>query len=274
MKRVLTAAVVLPLALAAIFFLPPLGFFVFVLLVVELAVLEYVAITGSLGSPKAMASLPVLVPLAVLFLLPEIWDGDPMLPPEYLLGWILLASGGMAAIALFSRAPVKESVVALGFLAFGLPYFVLPVASLHRLRSLDPWVVLLVAAIVWLGDTAAYYVGCHWGRRKLAPVVSPHKTWEGAVAGFVAAVAATAVWSLWRLGEVDSRLLALGAVTSIAAQVGDLVESLVKRSAGVKDSGGLLPGHGGMLDRLDSLLFAAPVLAVGLYILGWSFPQR
>jgi phosphatidate cytidylyltransferase len=273
MKRVLTAAVVLPLAIAAIFLLPSLGFFVLVLLVVELAVLEYVAITGSLSSPRAMASLPVLVPLAVLFLLPEIWYGDRMLPAEYLLGWILLASAGMAAIALFSRAPIKESVGALGFLAFGLPYFALPVASLHRLRSIDPWVVLLVAAIVWAGDTAAYYVGCRWGRRRLTPVVSPHKTWEGAAAGFVAAVAATAAWSLWRLGEVNSELLALGAVTSVAAQVGDLVESLVKRSAGVKDSGALLPGHGGMLDRLDSLLFAAPVLTVGLYILGLSIPQ-
>ena len=104
----------------------------------------------------------------------------------------------------------------------------------------------------------------------MAPVVSPNKSWEGAGASLTAAVGAAVVWSLLRLGQVDSGLLLVAVVTSLAAQIGDLVESTFKRRLGVKDSSHLLPGHGGMLDRLDSLLFAFPVLLLGLMILGWS----
>jgi len=97
-------------------------------------------------------------------------------------------------------------------------------------------------------------------------VVSPKKSWEGAIAGFVVSMLSVAVWSWWRLERLDPALLAIGVVTTVASQIGDLVESMLKRGAGVKDSGDLLPGHGGLWDRLDALLFAAPVLAVLLWL--------
>ena len=147
----------------------------------------------------------------------------------------------------------------MGAVSFGALYFGLPVAAMAELQSRSPWLFFLLLAIVWLGDGAAYYVGTSWGRRRLAPRVSPNKSWEGAAAAALVAVLSAAAWSVWRAGALDWTLIALALITSIAAQVGDLVESLIKRGAGVKDSGTLLPGHGGFLDRFDALAFAAPV---------------
>ena len=110
-------------------------------------------------------------------------------------------------------------------------------------------------------------MGSRLGRHKMAPRVSPNKSWEGAAAGFATGVVATLAWSAWRLGEVRPGLLAVGAATAVAAQLGDLFESLLKRAVNTKDSGALLPGHGGMLDRIDALLFASPVLLAGLWLI-------
>ena len=106
----------------------------------------------------------------------------------------------------------------------------------------------------------------------MAPVVSPKKSWEGAAASFVVAVVAAAVWDFYRRGALEPGLLAAAAVTAVAAQIGDLVESMIKRSSGVKDSGNVLPGHGGMLDRIDAMLFAAPVLLFSLWAFGIDSP--
>ena len=111
-------------------------------------------------------------------------------------------------------------------------------------------------------------MGSRFGRHKMAPVISPKKSWEGAAAGFAIALIAAAVWSVARHGALRPGILALAALTAVAAQIGDLVESMIKRGAGVKDSGRVLPGHGGVLDRMDALLFAAPVLLLGVWLLG------
>jgi phosphatidate cytidylyltransferase len=120
---------------------------------------------------------------------------------------------------------------------------------------------LLVLAITWLQDTSAYFVGRAFGRHKMAPVLSPKKSWEGAAGGFVAS-ALTAVLATAILGLPISYLSAtmIGAIAGVAGPLGDLVESLIKRQVGIKDSGQLIPGHGGILDRIDSLLFTAPVI--------------
>jgi phosphatidate cytidylyltransferase len=119
--------------------------------------------------------------------------------------------------------------------------------------------MLVLFAVVWAGDSAAYFGGRTFGRHLLAPRVSPKKTVEGAIAGLLGSVIGGTLIGLWRLGGPWSALLAITALTAIAGQIGDLAESALKRSAGVKDSSSILPGHGGILDRLDSLLFAAPV---------------
>ena len=149
---------------------------------------------------------------------------------------------------------------AAGGLSFGTLYFALPAVAIARLHEIDPWLPVLAFGVVWIGDSAAYYVGSRWGRHKMAPVVSPNKSWEGAAASLLAAAAAAALWSWIVRREVAPGVVALGALANVAGQLGDLVESLFKRGSGFKDSGQLLPGHGGMLDRIDGLLFAAPVL--------------
>ncbi len=136
-------------------------------------------------------------------------------------------------------------------------------AFVPLVRRLDQgvgWIFVLMAA-TWLGDTGAFFAGRSFGRHKLAPVLSPKKTWEGAVGGFVAAMGGAVLFG-WITGlDVPWPMLALlGGVVDVFGVLGDLAESMLKRAFGVKDSGGILPGHGGILDRVDSLLFAAPVL--------------
>ena len=174
----------------------------------------------------------------------------------------------VALIVLLSATEVRDGLVAVGILAFATPYFALPPVGLYRLQAADPWLVVALLAMVWLGDTAAYYVGRSLGRRRLAPATSPNKTWEGAAASLLAGIAAAAVWSLARLGEVPAGWLLVAAATCVAAQLGDLVESLVKRGAGVKDSSNVLPGHGGFYDRLDAMMLSTPVFLIGVWILG------
>lgn len=268
MQRLLTAAIGTPLVLAAVFGLPGWWFFLFMALVIDWAAFEYLAIVRPRAPNSPLWVLLLLAPVTAYALSYTLLGRTALLDLRlHLLGGAALLSVGLGALLLGARIPLAETIPALGILGFGIPYFALPIASSHLLKEMDPWLVFLLLAIVWLGDTAAYYVGSRFGRRKLAPVVSPKKTWEGAAACLVTALVATALWSAWRLGRMDWGLLAVAAVTSVAAQVGDLVESMIKRGAGVKDSGHVLPGHGGVLDRLDALLFAAPVLLIGLWAL-------
>jgi phosphatidate cytidylyltransferase len=130
-------------------------------------------------------------------------------------------------------------------------------APLDRLTPEQGWILLLVLA-VWAYDTGAYFVGRRFGRRRFLSHISPSKTYAGLVGGIVAATAVTALM-LGGLGQAPIASLVLGPLISLAAQAGDLAESMLKRAAGVKDSGSLIPGHGGILDRIDSFLFAAPV---------------
>lgn len=269
MQRLLTAAVLTPLALLALFKLPGPWWFAVVAVLVDVAVFEYIQIVRGRAPHAPLKILLVTVPLTALAVSASLFEGGALLDPRlHLFTGGLLLSVGLAGFVLLSRVPLAETLDALGILGFGVLYFALPIASMHYLQQSDPWLVFLLMAIVFLGDTAAYYVGSAIGRHRMAPVISPKKSWEGAVAGFVTSVAAAAVWSGWKLGRVDPELLAVAAVTALAAQVGDLVESMIKRGSGVKDSGHILPGHGGILDRLDAMLFAAPVLLLGLWVLG------
>ncbi len=275
MKRLLTAAIGTPLVLAAVFLLKGWWFFALMAAVIEVAVWESIEILRPQAPRAPLRVLLLLVPAAAFALsyaasMPVGAGGLRLL----LFGGALLLGVILGTLVLFSRTPLPEALPALGALAFGIPYFAVAIAALDLLQLLDPWFVVLLLAIVWLGDSAAYYVGSRIGRHKMAPVISPKKSWEGAAASFVVALAAAAVWDVCRRGRLEPGLLIAAALTAVAEQVGDLVESLLKRSSGVKDSGNILPGHGGAFDRVDALLFAAPVLLFSLWVLGERFPPR
>jgi phosphatidate cytidylyltransferase len=132
---------------------------------------------------------------------------------------------------------------------------------LHQTSPVGDELVLFVVGVTWAGETAAYLVGSTLGRRKLAPLISPRKTVEGAVAQVVSSIVTAAVLGAWLLPACGAGVaLGAGALLGVVGQLGDLAESAIKRSAGTKDTGGLIPGHGGVLDRIDSLLFNLPAL--------------
>lgn len=216
----------------------------------------------SLVMPLMLGVVAVTVPLSGayggLWRQPEDWP---------LVLSLLLVAPAMAVVALGMRTPIEELFLAAAALAFGVSYLSGAGISIFVLRQEDPWLLFLVMAIVFLGDSAAFLVGRSFGRHKLAPQTSPNKTWEGAIAGLSMSLLSCCVWSLWRLGRLDPWLLGLAVLTAVAAQLGDLIESALKRGAGVKDSGQLFPGHGGALDRFDALFLATPVFTLGTWLL-------
>ncbi|MFH1177316.1 MAG: phosphatidate cytidylyltransferase [Acidobacteriota bacterium] len=261
--REATAFTILPVLLAAIVWLPPWVFLVTVWAIAVLAAWELLAILRRLGHPVPL--LPSLVGAGVA--LPVLWYGG--------LSWAgaILACQVLAAPILYlvGRFPLAGASAGITGATFISAYFTVAAGGMGLLRTsfageLGWKVVLIYCVTVWAGDSGAYYVGSRFGRHRLAPRVSPKKSWEGVLGG--TAVTFLAVWICRlvffpELSVVTGWLLA--ALLSVVAPVGDLAESLFKRDAGVKDSSDLIPGHGGFLDRTDSLFFGAPfVLALFL----------
>ncbi|HSG08892.1 MAG TPA: CDP-archaeol synthase [Longimicrobiales bacterium] len=206
--------------------------------------------------------------------------------------WGLGLVGGLAVgslkLALVMRGPKRSPLGAVAVTLFGAVYAGFSVAFIPLLHAMptrldwgelspSPWMGLMVVAFplaaTWIGDSAAYLAGSAWGKKKLFPSVSPGKSWVGAWAGTAGAGVAGALWFLAVRGDLPGLPLggpavaaALGAILGVAAIMGDLVESLLKREAGMKDSGRLFPGHGGVLDRLDALVFTLPTAYILLWI--------
>ena len=169
---------------------------------------------------------------------------------------------GVAVLTLWTKRPLVEALPAAGISSSGLLLVAFPLSFAVRLHGLGregPILLLFALVITWAGDTVAYFVGRAIGKHPLAPHLSPKKTWEGTAASFVGSLLVGAAFSRW-LSVPVPHLLAMAGAGNVAGQVGDLLESAYKRSAGVKDSGGLLPGHGGVLDRIDALILAIPVV--------------
>lgn len=169
---------------------------------------------------------------------------------------------GIAAITLFTKRPMVEALPAAGISASGLMLVAFPLSyavRLHGFGTKGPGMLLFAMVIIWVGDTAAYFVGRSIGKYKLAPHLSPKKTWEGTAASFVGSLLVAVVFARFTAVPLQ-HLLGMAAVGNVAGQVGDLLESAYKRSAGIKDSGSILPGHGGVLDRIDALILAIPVV--------------
>jgi phosphatidate cytidylyltransferase len=180
---------------------------------------------------------------------------------------------GVAALTLWTKRPVVEALPAAGISASGLLLVAFPLTfaiRLHGRGSEGPKFLLFALVITWAGDTAAYFAGRALGKRPLAPVLSPKKTWEGTIASLLGVLLVAVVFSRWMFVPV-AHLLAMAVVGNVAGQAGDLLESAYKRSAGVKDSGALLPGHGGVLDRIDALILAIPVV---WYYWIWIYPPN
>ncbi len=257
-QRLLVALVGIPLLLVVLFAAPPLVFGLVVAAAAVLVQAEFYRLqAGRLSGPEQRLGLG----LGALVGAAAAAAGEPA-------ALLAAAVASLLAVCLFALVRPGEAPTAAGragLLVFGLAYGPVLLAHLTLLRGLPAgegasWVSLVLAA-VWGGDTAAFYVGRAFGQRKLYPAVSPKKTWEGAAGGLVGTLAAMAVVRAWLLpGLPAGHLLGLGLLAALLGQLGDLCESLLKRGAGVKDSGALLPGHGGVLDRLDSLLFVAPLV--------------
>jgi phosphatidate cytidylyltransferase len=153
---------------------------------------------------------------------------------------------------------LQDTAIAL----FGMLYVGMTLSTLVATRTLagGEFLILFVLLVTWAGDTGAYYAGTMWGRHLLAPAISPKKTYEGLIGGIVLAIGVALLTRAWMLPQFSLlNAIVLGLLLTATGLLGDLCESAIKRTVGVKDSGGMLPGHGGMLDRIDSLLFTAPI---------------
>jgi phosphatidate cytidylyltransferase len=257
MSRVVTALVLLPPLLAVILFAPSWSF----LLVAELAGLLGVRELYGLAKRNGYRAFRSIGYAATLFLVASFYPGAPSVA-AIVVAFVLLV--GVAAVA--RGNPTRETLGDVATTILAPLYGGLLIGTLVGVRLAEPaaigrhWVLFLLAVIM-MGDAGAYYLGRAFGRRKLAPSVSPNKTVEGLLGGTLAAVAAALLASRLFLPEVHPlRAGILGLILSLLGVAGDLFESLLKRSAGVKNTSELIPGHGGVLDRLDSLYFSAPVL--------------
>ncbi len=267
-RRILTALIALPVALSEVFFAKGALSFAVFLAVFWMAAAELLPMARHITPSAPLKSLLVWIPATSIlgFLLLE--SGLQAIPAWWLATAISLIVALAGCTALLTHTDVRDGLATMGILAFATPLFAVPPVLISWLQAYDPWLLFALLAIVWLGDTAAWSIGKAIGRHKLAPGVSPKKTWEGSTAGLVAGVLSMVVWSQWRLGEIVPELLIVAALTSVAAQLSDLMESVIKRGAGIKDSSNLLPGHGGFFDRLDAMLLATPVYVVGLHSVG------
>ncbi|MGH7256415.1 MAG: phosphatidate cytidylyltransferase [Nitrospirales bacterium] len=253
-RRVYAALVFIPLFYLLVRHLPPLAFFALVAGAALLAQYEFYRLhfreTWSpwiLGVGLA-AGLGLLVSLQ--------W---PALVSERVVLLGILAAALASPLA--SRVSLERSLLDASVLVFGVLYVALTLGHLVLARALEQgeFLIFFLFLVTWAGDTGAYYAGVAFGRHRLAPVVSPNKTIEGLIGGLGLAVVIALVAQIWFLPSWTlAECAGLGIGLTLIGVVGDLSESALKRSAGVKDSGVIIPGHGGVLDRLDSLLFTAP----------------
>ena len=251
MKRVLTAALLIPLVVYVVLWGPLAALYGVIAAVSLICYREYCGIAaaygfGELGPVGYGAGLLLLVA-----------GGDTLLVTVSLAALALALSMRTGELP---RALPRAALIVAGVLyIFGAFRCAIPI------REASPHWLMYALLVSWIGDTGAYYAGRCWGRHKLAPRISPGKSWEGAGASVAVAVAAGAAYLGYFLPAVSWWEAALlSAVMNAAGQVGDLAESAMKRGAGIKDSGNILPGHGGFLDRVDSTLFTLP--AVYLYL--------
>ena len=288
-QRVATAAVLIPLVLLLVLKAPLYVLAIVAGAVALLAIIEFLKLVTHYAVQPLGRETYGFVAAFFVFVIVASTNRTPLVETAAMLYGITLAAALAPFVFLTVAMRMKRSNLAAGYPAaaasvFAFVYIAIPMALLVAIRQQPAgaiWTIYTLLA-VWAGDVFAYFVGKSLGRHRMSPEISPKKTWEGAVASILASVIVGTLWiqhapgissALLRVGLIDRRdgmfgleqpqlwpIILLSAVVNIAAQLGDLVESLIKRGAGVKDSGTILPGHGGMLDRIDAMLFAVPVV--------------
>ncbi|MBZ5654167.1 MAG: phosphatidate cytidylyltransferase [Acidobacteriia bacterium] len=286
-KRIATAVVLIPIVLFLVLKAPLYVLALVAGAVALLAVAEFLKLITHYGVQPIGWPTYAYVALFFVFIIVASTNRTLLVESTTVVYGIALATA--LAPFLFLTIAMRRTDLAAGYPAaaasmFAFAYVAIPMALLVEIRQQAAgaiWVIYTLLA-VWAGDIFAYFVGKAVGRHRMSPEISPKKTWEGAVASILASVLIGTLWfehapgisaALLRMGLIGRRdglfgleqpqlwpIIVLSAIVNIAAQLGDLVESLIKRGAGVKDSGSILPGHGGMLDRIDAMLFAVPVV--------------
>lgn len=252
MLRIVSSLVLLPLLLAVLFLLPWWATLALALAAVAACVWEYAALSAALGAPvpRALAVAGALAACAAFAV-----DEPPL---AIVLSAIVVAVAGLAVAG---GNPTRDMLAAVASAAFAALWIGIPLGTLVWVRQFaDAQALLPLIFTIVVSDSAQYYAGRAFGRHALSPLISPNKTVEGAMGGMALAVPAM-VWSgsYFLPGVGWAWLALLGAAIAVLGMTGDLFESAIKRAARVKDSSALIPGHGGLLDRLDAWLFAAPV---------------
>lgn len=266
-QRIITAAVLIPIVIAVIFLLDARWFSLLFAVFVAIGAWEWAALCKlSEVMRYAYGALTVLL-LVILYWLDNsvIYNSTIMFGAIY---WLI-------AIFLIFLYQNQKNILPKSsplLLLIGLLLLIPMWTSLMVLKSSvnGASLLLFLMLLIWSADTAAYFAGKKWGKRRLASRVSPGKTWEGTIAGVVAGIVLTFCYVIVSNGKLSNELafIVLAVVTVIASVFGDLMESMVKREANIKDSGSILPGHGGVMDRVDSLTAASPVFVMGLISLG------
>ncbi len=276
-KRVTTAAVLIPFAVGLALWSSTAVLALALALVVMIALFEYFSLGDAIGH-RAYRYWTVTCAWILIY---AQWSAA--IAPDYGLprgltihrepyslfeifptvqGVLFLFVLGVAVLTLWTKRPLVEALPAAGISASGLILIAFPLSyalRLHGLRVQGRPLLLFALVITWVGDTAAYFVGRAIGKHALAPHLSPKKTWEGTVASFLGSLIVAVIFARFMTVPLP-HLLGMAALGNVAGQVGDLLESAYKRSSGIKDSGSLLPGHGGVLDRIDALILAIPVV--------------
>jgi phosphatidate cytidylyltransferase len=276
-KRVATAAVLIPVVVGLVLWGSTIVVALVLALVMLLALFEYFALGDAMGhrAHRFWTATCALIILYLQWLTTAVrWGEFGGITYPARLAWlfhrffpraedaVFLFVLGIAVITLATRRPIVEALPSAGISSSGLLLVAFPLTYAIRLHALGregPRLLLFVLVLIWASDSAAYFAGRALGKHPFAPHLSPKKTWEGSIAGFASSIVVAFAFTRW-LSIPIVILLGGAALGNIAGQIGDLLESAYKRSAGVKDSGALLPGHGGMLDRIDALILAIPVV--------------
>jgi len=289
-KRVATAVVLIPLVVGLVLAAPTALVAAALALVILLAIFEYFSLGEAIGhrAYRLWTAFCAMLLVYVQYLAPMdaqySLNGGPAI--HRVLGLFRLATPsvadvlfifliGITILTLTTRRPLVEALPAAGISSSALLLIALPLTfavRLHGIALVGKYLLLFSLVITWIGDSAAYFVGRAIGRHPFAPHLSPKKTWEGAAASFLGSIMiAIALAGSHLVNIAVIHLVGMAAACNVAGQMGDLLESAYKRSAGVKDSGTLLPGHGGVLDRIDALILAMPVV---WYYWLWIYSPR